>query len=42
MKLEMIKKMQEANKSKSDVKSAVHAPIFSPSASISSSLGFVP
>jgi hypothetical protein len=42
MKLEMIKKMQEANKSKSDVKSAVRAPIFSPSASISSSLGFVP
>jgi hypothetical protein len=44
MKLEMIKRMQKADKSKSDVKSAVRSPISFPSASSSSesSLGFVP
>ena len=42
MKLEIIKRLQKTDKSKSDVKSAVRSPILFPPASSSSSLGFVP
>ena len=42
MKLEIIKRMQKADKTKSDVRSAVRASNLSFSASSSSNLGFVP